>query len=176
MKVKLKLPNASSPGRVVVSPAHKKQKKRRRDENARQLKKLKKHHRDDAERKAPEGSNDAVPVDIPVLTDVPPAPPPPPKPNYSDMQRVIDHLQKHDKADIFKDPVTDEVAPGYSSIVTHPMDFTTIRKKFTTREYGSWQALLDDMMLMFDNSMKYNPADTIYYKQSKTLKEVRTRV
>ena len=89
------------------------------------------------------------------------------------MQRVIDHLQKQDRQELFRDPVTDDLAPGYSAIVKNPMDFTTMRKKFTERQYLSWEQLLEDMMLMFDNSMLYNPPDTIYYKQSKTLKEAR---
>ena len=74
---------------------------------------------------------------------------------------------------LFRDPVTDDLVPGYSVIVKNPMDFTTMRKRFTERQYLSWEQLLEDMMLMFDNSMLYNPPDTIYYKQSKTLKEVR---
>lgn len=57
-------------------------------------------------------------------------------------------------------------------MVLHPMDFTKIREKFGNGEYGSWESLLADMVLMFDNSMLYNPPDTLYYRQSKTLKEV----
>lgn len=170
LKVKLKLPTPSSPGSVRVSSNNKNHKKRRREERKHGIKKSKKRHSSN-DYEAPSFKIEEFGTQN-VFVSEPLPPKVPPKPSYSDMQRVIDHLQKQDRQSLFKDPVTDDVAPGYSSVISHPMDFTTLRKKFTEKAYESWDALLDDMMLIFDNSMRYNPPDTVYYKQSKTLKEV----
>lgn len=37
----------------------------------------------------------------------------------------------------FAFPVTDAIAPGYSSIILHPMDFSTMQVKVDTNEYRS---------------------------------------
>ena len=44
---------------------------------------------------------------------------------------------RKDKEDIFQWPVTDQIAPGYSSIIKHPMDLSTMKKKIDSHEYGS---------------------------------------
>ncbi|TDH65246.1 hypothetical protein CCR75_008865 [Bremia lactucae] len=50
-----------------------------------------------------------------------------------DLQAVLmvfhEALMEADKADIFGNPVTNDVAPQYSEIILHPMDFGTIRDK-----------------------------------------------
>lgn len=35
----------------------------------------------------------------------------------------------------FAHPVTDLIAPGYSTIIAEPMDFSTMRKKIKERKY-----------------------------------------
>ena len=48
-------------------------------------------------------------------------------------------------------------APGYSRIITNPMDFTTIRQKLASDMYLTWDALEADLVLMFTNCMTINP-------------------
>lgn len=37
----------------------------------------------------------------------------------------------------FAFPVTDSIAPGYSSIIVHPMDFSTMAAKIEACEYSN---------------------------------------
>lgn len=93
-------------------------------------------------------------------------------PKRADMERIIDKLQQQDRSEIFKEPVTEDVAPGYFQVIDMPMDFTTIRGKLASGEYVSWGLLERDLMVMFNNALTYNASDTLYYKQAKTLMQV----
>lgn len=70
---------------------------------------------------------------------------------------------RHDKHDLFKEPVSDQEAEGYSEIVTKPMDFGTMEKKVESNAYGSGNtaalALYNDFLLVFDNCALYNGED-----------------
>eukprot|EP00803_Ostreobium_quekettii_P000090 evm.model.scf_255EXC.3 EVM.evm.TU.scf_255EXC.3 scf_255EXC:37263-38102(+) len=88
------------------------------------------------------------------------------------MERVIDKLQQQDKSEIFKEPVTEDVAPGYFDVISTPMDFTTIRAKLAAGGFTSWGRLEADLMVMFENALTYNGPSTVYYKQAKTLMQV----
>ncbi|KAK9844174.1 hypothetical protein WJX81_007011, partial [Elliptochloris bilobata] len=91
--------------------------------------------------------------------------PPAAPPKRADLLRVVDRVQKKDAMNIFRHPVTDDVAPGYTAVIKRPMDFTTIRARLDAGGYRSWDALADDMVLMFDNAMQFNRPDTVYHKQ-----------
>lgn len=86
---------------------------------------------------------------------------------------MLDHLlkaiEKRDPQQFFAWPVTDNIAPGYSSIITQPMDFSTMRQKIEDNLYNNLQEFLADFKLMCTNAMEYNHVDTIYYKASKKL-------
>ncbi|KAF5096703.1 hypothetical protein D0Z03_001564 [Geotrichum reessii] len=59
----------------------------------------------------------------------------------------------------FLDPV-DPVAlncPNYFDIVKHPMDLSTIQKKYSGNEYDSADEFEADIRLMFNNCYKFNP-------------------
>ena len=47
------------------------------------------------------------------------------------------HTHRRDPDGIFSEPVTDDIAPGYSSIIAHPMDLGTIGKKIQKNLYPS---------------------------------------
>ncbi len=36
-------------------------------------------------------------------------------------------------------PVTDDIAPGYSTVIKKPMDFSTMEQKAARGEYTTWQ-------------------------------------
>lgn len=93
-------------------------------------------------------------------------------PDRIEMERVIDKIQKKDVMEIFKEPVTEDVAPGYFTLIKIPMDFIRMREKLKEGCYTSWDALEDDLVIMFTNAMTYNTPDTIYYKQARTLMDV----
>ncbi|XP_036394977.1 bromodomain-containing protein 9 isoform X2 [Megalops cyprinoides] len=88
-------------------------------------------------------------------------------------QQLLEHflrqLQRKDPHGFFAFPVTDAIAPGYSVIIKHPMDFSTMKDKITTNEYKTVTEFKADFKLMCDNAMVYNRPETVYYKAAKKL-------
>ncbi|CAF0741477.1 unnamed protein product [Adineta steineri] len=74
-----------------------------------------------------------------------------------------------DKEGFFQYPVTDQLAPGYSQIITNPMDFSTMKKKINHDEYSNILEFCSDFELMCNNAMKYNRPETIYWQAAKRL-------
>uniref|UniRef100_H2QB30 Bromodomain containing 7 n=1 Tax=Pan troglodytes TaxID=9598 RepID=H2QB30_PANTR len=74
-----------------------------------------------------------------------------------------------DPSAFFSFPVTDFIAPGYSMIIKHPMDFSTMKEKIKNNDYQSIEELKDNFKLMCTNAMIYNKPETIYYKAAKKL-------
>ncbi|XP_019361236.1 PREDICTED: bromodomain-containing protein 7 isoform X1 [Gavialis gangeticus] len=85
------------------------------------------------------------------------------------LNQLIRQLQRKDPSSFFSFPVTDFIAPGYSMIIKHPMDFSTMKEKIKNNGYQSIEELKDNFKLMCTNAMIYNKPDTIYYKAAKKL-------
>ncbi|CAL8290988.1 unnamed protein product [Merluccius merluccius] len=88
-------------------------------------------------------------------------------------QQLLEHfqrqLQRKDQHGFFASPVTDAIAPGYSTIIKHPMDFNTMKDKIMANEYTTMTEFKADFKLMCDNAMVYNRPETVYYKAAKKL-------
>ncbi|XP_053183240.1 bromodomain-containing protein 9 isoform X1 [Scomber japonicus] len=88
-------------------------------------------------------------------------------------QQLLEHflrqLQRKDPHGFFSFPVTDAIAPGYSMIIKHPMDFSTMKDKIGDNEYNTVTEFKADFKLMCDNAMVYNRPETVYYKAAKKL-------
>ncbi|XP_013774883.1 bromodomain-containing protein 8-like isoform X1 [Limulus polyphemus] len=65
----------------------------------------------------------------------------------------------HKYASVFLQPVTNEVAPGYHSIVYRPMDLSAIKKNIENGIIKTTLEFQRDMMLMFQNAIMYNSSD-----------------
>ncbi|XP_051465173.1 bromodomain-containing protein 9 isoform X3 [Apus apus] len=89
------------------------------------------------------------------------------------IQQLLEHflrqLQRKDPHGFFAVPVTDSIAPGYSMIIKHPMDFGTMKDKIAANQYKSVTEFKADFKLMCDNAMTYNRPDTVYYKLAKKI-------
>ncbi|XP_043937918.1 bromodomain-containing protein 7 [Protopterus annectens] len=85
------------------------------------------------------------------------------------LSQLTRQLQRKDPSAFFAFPVTDFIAPGYSQIIKHPMDFSTIKRKIKDFEYQTIEELKEDFKLMCENAMTYNKPDTIYYKAARKL-------
>ena len=72
------------------------------------------------------------------------------------VQRVLSIVSAADNFGLFQQPVTDDIAPSYSSIITNPMDLSTAKKKLKGGQYGTVEQALDDMELMLSNCELYN--------------------
>lgn len=46
-------------------------------------------------------------------------------------------FSRKDPHGFFAFPVTDAIAPGYSMIIKHPMDFSTMKDKIRNNEYNT---------------------------------------
>nr|XP_028557754.1 bromodomain-containing protein 9 isoform X3 [Podarcis muralis] len=96
-----------------------------------------------------------------------------PESESTPIQQLLEHflrqLQRKDPHGFFAFPVTDAIAPGYSMIIKHPMDFGTMKEKIAANEYKSVTEFKADFKLMCDNAMTYNRPDTVYYKLAKKI-------
>ncbi|KAM6299739.1 bromodomain-containing protein 8 [Aegotheles albertisi] len=66
-------------------------------------------------------------------------------------------------ANVFLQPVTDDIAPGYHSIVQRPMDLSTIKKNIENGLIRTTAEFQRDIMLMFQNAVMYNSSDHDVY-------------
>ena len=78
---------------------------------------------------------------------------------------------RHDPEGIFAEPVTDEIAPGYSTLIKYPMDLTTMATKLSNHAYSSVDEFRSDFVLMCKNAMTYNAPETVYFSFAKNMME-----
>lgn len=68
--------------------------------------------------------------------------------------------------EIFKDPVTENIAPNYFNIIKNPMDFKKIYEKIEKDENYNILDLEADFKLISDNCIMYNKGDNIYSRKA----------
>ncbi|CAI2725595.1 unnamed protein product [Schistosoma spindalis] len=89
---------------------------------------------------------------------------------YTVLSEIHQNLVRRDPRGIFANPVTDDIAVGYSEVISKPMDLGTIYNRLKSRAYyQSATEYLADVTLMCNNAMVYNPPDTIYYQRARKL-------
>ncbi|KAH7487836.1 Histone-lysine N-methyltransferase SETD1B-A [Phytophthora ramorum] len=74
------------------------------------------------------------------------------------MLHVLHRLGVEDKLDLFKEPVTEAIAPTYFDIIKSPMDLSTMRDKIIDGTYTrvNFRAFRDDFELMCLNAVTFN--------------------
>ncbi|KAI7874919.1 hypothetical protein K492DRAFT_173932 [Lichtheimia hyalospora FSU 10163] len=90
------------------------------------------------------------------------------------MRPVVEQLIEADKKELFRYPVTPEVAPDYADIIETPMAFSDILERFANHEYSSIDQVERDIMLIWKNSMTYNKPETTFYRTAERLEKVAT--
>eukprot|EP00045_Choanoeca_perplexa_P012999 m.144760 g.144760 ORF g.144760 m.144760 type:complete len:860 (-) comp16207_c0_seq2:105-2684(-) len=70
--------------------------------------------------------------------------------------RVDTHITSKDVLYLFQHPVTDDIAPGYSTIIENPMDMSTMRQKIKANKYTHVRGYMNDLELMYRNCLRYN--------------------
>lgn len=86
-------------------------------------------------------------------------------------ENLLSWLMEHQYAWVFNEPV-DVVKlniPDYFTVIKHPMDFGTIRSKFSRGEYTSPLPFAADVRLTFSNAMTYNPPGNDVHFMAQTL-------
>lgn len=74
-------------------------------------------------------------------------------------ENLLKKLLSHQHASVFNEPV-DIVKlniPDYFTVIKHPMDLGTIKKRLTSGAYSSPLEFLADVRLTFSNALTYNP-------------------
>uniref|UniRef100_A0A4W5RNQ0 Bromodomain containing 7 n=1 Tax=Hucho hucho TaxID=62062 RepID=A0A4W5RNQ0_9TELE len=85
------------------------------------------------------------------------------------LSQLIRQLKRKDPSAFFSFPVTDLIAPGYSTIIKRPMDFGAMKEKVKNEFYQSLEELKVDFRIMCENAMIYNKPETIYHKAARKL-------
>uniref|UniRef100_A0A7S1BN14 [histone H3]-lysine(4) N-trimethyltransferase n=1 Tax=Corethron hystrix TaxID=216773 RepID=A0A7S1BN14_9STRA len=84
--------------------------------------------------------------------------------NYGILLAVL----KKDPLQVFAEPVPRTVV-GYHASIKDPMDFSTIRRRVLQNLYKSVKSLADDVRLLCDNAMVFNPPLSIYFSTAKSI-------
>lgn len=58
---------------------------------------------------------------------------------------------------IFSKPVDPEEVPDYTQVIRNPMDFSTMKTKIDHHKYHTVKMFLDDIDLICNNALEYNP-------------------
>jgi hypothetical protein len=82
------------------------------------------------------------------------------------LRDIIDKVSNLDGDGWFQRPVTEKDAPNYFAVIKNPMCFDTIRTKIEGLQYASWQEIVRDFELMFNNAMLYNQKRSRVHKQA----------
>ena len=67
---------------------------------------------------------------------------------------AVGKMRENDNQRCFLNPVTDEIAPGYSKVITKPICISTIEKKAIDLHYTSLKKFENDVQLMFNNCIR----------------------
>lgn len=86
------------------------------------------------------------------------------KPLITSLKNVLNLVAAKDTNEIFTEPVDLEEVPDYSSVVTDPMDLSTMSKKLDAGLYPDLTAMEKDFDLMIANCLAYNNRDTVFYR------------
>jgi hypothetical protein len=78
----------------------------------------------------------------------------------SDLKSFLGRIHRlviaEDSDRIFAQPVTEELVPGYHSVIKCPMDFGTIARNIANGSYHHFVEYLLDLNLVFRNSVEFN--------------------
>ena len=78
------------------------------------------------------------------------------------VQYLIYSMECDPSAWAFLQPVKEEDAPGYYSVITNPMDLSKFFKKHQNNEYKNLDQFIKDVTLMTDNCIYFNGKDSQY--------------
>ena len=88
--------------------------------------------------------------------------------------RFLLALTCRDRQGIFHNPVQDDIAPGYSTFILHPISLRTIWKRLDIDVYHHWHDLTLDLRTMWQNAEDFNLQDEdlrVYIRDMKNFSE-----
>lgn len=72
------------------------------------------------------------------------------------MHKVLEYVKNHKDAWPFMDPVEEDIAPRYYSIIRRPMDLLKMEEKLDNEEYLRYSDFRNDFKLIVNNCRLYN--------------------
>lgn len=75
------------------------------------------------------------------------------------MHKILDYVKNHEDAWPFVDPVEEEYAPNYYSVIRKPMDLQRMEDRLDSGYYKSFSRFRADFQLIVDNCRLYNGMD-----------------
>ncbi|XP_017781418.1 PREDICTED: peregrin isoform X3 [Nicrophorus vespilloides] len=93
------------------------------------------------------------------------------RPLEASLRKILELISAKDTNEIFSEPVDLEEVPDYTTVVTDPMDLSTMRLKLENSEYESLTVMEKDFDLMIANCLAYNNKDTVFYKAGIKMRE-----
>ena len=88
---------------------------------------------------------------------------------YLVLKPLLNDLIHHPASWPFRKPVDPSEVPDYLSVITIPMDLSTMSRRLESEHYKSISEFTADLKLIADNCRKYNDPDTTYYKNANIL-------
>jgi hypothetical protein len=87
--------------------------------------------------------------------------------------KLVEAVRSWDYMSMFHLPVSDAEVPGYSEVISDPMDLQTIelRLKATAEPYSCDTDVVSDLELMIANALKFNDPEGAWYAHAKVLKK-----
>ncbi|KAI8144345.1 hypothetical protein BJV82DRAFT_607074 [Fennellomyces sp. T-0311] len=85
--------------------------------------------------------------------------------------KLLENLEKRDAYGFFLQPVDPSIVTDYLTVIKHPMDFLTMRKKLNAGQYADMEDFRQDFLLITTNAKTYNARDTIYYRSADRLEQ-----
>ncbi len=90
---------------------------------------------------------------------------------YEMLRPLLNELQGHPAAWPFLKPVDGEEVPSYYTVITNPMDLSTMEEKLEADGYGSLPEFIGDFNLIISNCRTFNDPDTSYCKNATNLEK-----
>lgn len=72
------------------------------------------------------------------------------------MHKILDYVKNHEDAWPFVDPVEEEYAPNYYSIIRKPMDLQRMEERLDSGFYKNFSKFRLDFQLIVENCRLYN--------------------
>ncbi|KAL0121189.1 hypothetical protein PUN28_008696 [Cardiocondyla obscurior] len=83
--------------------------------------------------------------------------------SVSKLQELLTDIKHHKESWPFMAPVKKEEVPDYHDIISHPMDFGTIKTKLSNGDYETLNKFFSDCQLVFENCSLYNREHSSVY-------------
>jgi len=87
------------------------------------------------------------------------------------MHKVLVYVKNHRDAWPFMDPVEEDIAPRYYSIIRRPMDLLKMEDKLDNGEYKKFSEFRNDFKLIVNNCRLYNGQNNEYTEMVNNLQE-----